>query len=75
MSVDYVIIVEGDGSTNFSAYCPDVPGVGATGGTIAECVETMRQALAFHLEGMREDGLPVPPPTSTAATVHVEAAA
>jgi predicted RNase H-like HicB family nuclease len=74
MTGNYAIIVEGDGSTNYSAYCPDVPGVAATGDTLDECVSEMREALAFHLEGLRQEGLPVPPPTSRAATVHVDAA-
>lgn len=74
MNGDYLIIVEGDGSTNYSAYCPDVPGVAATGDTVDQCVSEMRKALAFHLEGLREDGAPIPPATSRAATVHVDAA-
>jgi predicted RNase H-like HicB family nuclease len=74
MTADYVIIVEGDGSTNYSAYCPDVAGVVATGETADQCVSEMREALAFHLEGLLQDDLPVPPPLSRAATVHVDAA-
>ncbi len=74
MGGDYLIVIEGDGSTNYSAYCPDVPGVVATGETVDECIETMRQALAFHIESLVEDGQPVPPGTSRPALVHVDAA-
>lgn len=43
----YLIIIEGDGSTNYSAYCPDLPGVAATGDTVEECEAEMREAIAF----------------------------
>jgi len=69
----YVIVIEGDGSTNYSAYAPDLPGVAATGGTLEECEAEMREAIAFHIEGLRLAGEPVPPPTSHVATVTVAA--
>ena len=69
----YVIVIEGDGSTNYSAYAPDLPGVVATGATLEECEAEMRDAIAFHIEGLRLAGEPVPPPTSHAATVTVAA--
>jgi predicted RNase H-like HicB family nuclease len=69
----YVIVIEGDGSTNYSAYAPDLPGVVATGGTLGECEAEMREAIAFHIEGLRLAGEPVPPPTSHVATVTVAA--
>jgi len=69
----YVIVIEGDGSTNYSAYAPDLPGVAATGGTLEECEAEMREAIAFHIEGLRLAGAPVPPPTSHVATVTVAA--
>jgi predicted RNase H-like HicB family nuclease len=69
----YLIVIEGDDQTNFSAYCPDLPGVVATGATIQECVAEMREAIAFHIDGLREAGEPVPPPTSRGATVEVAA--
>jgi predicted RNase H-like HicB family nuclease len=69
----YLIIIEGDGTTNYSAYCPDLPGVIATGPTTEECQAAMTAAMAFHIEGMREAGEPVPAPTSQAATVEVAA--
>jgi predicted RNase H-like HicB family nuclease len=59
----YVIIIEGDDQGGYSSYAPDLPGVIATGSTYDECVATMREAVAFHLDGMREDGDPIPPPS------------
>lgn len=46
----YLIIIEGDGSTNYSAYCPDLPGVVTTGDSIDEYSIEMRDAIAFHIE-------------------------
>jgi predicted RNase H-like HicB family nuclease len=56
--ISYLIIIEGDGSTNYSAYCPDLPGVAVTGDTIDECAAEMRDAIAFH---MRACARPVSP--------------
>jgi predicted RNase H-like HicB family nuclease len=72
MSTRYLIVVEGDESTNYSAYSPDLPGVVATGATVEECVREMEAAVAFHLDGLREEGSPIPPPVSQAAYVEVE---
>ena len=58
----YLIIIENAG-TNYSAYCPDLPGCIAIGDTIEETKQNMREALAFHLEGMIEDGEPIPQPS------------
>jgi predicted RNase H-like HicB family nuclease len=60
------------GERNYSAYLPDLPGCVATGKTIEELRENMIHAMELHLEGMREDGLPIPPPTSLAD--YIEAA-
>lgn len=62
----YLIVVE-SGEHNYSAYAPDVPGCIATGATVAETVQRMREALVLHLAGLAEDGLPIPEPTSIAA--------
>jgi predicted RNase H-like HicB family nuclease len=67
----YVIIIEGDEEGGFSSYAPDLPGVIATATTYDECVTLMREAVAFHLDGMWEDGDPIPPPT----TIGVETVA
>jgi predicted RNase H-like HicB family nuclease len=68
-----LIVIEGDGTTNYSAYCPDLPGVAATGVTVEECQAEMQEAIGFHIEGMREAGEPIPPPTSRGVTVEVAA--
>jgi predicted RNase H-like HicB family nuclease len=69
----YAIVIEGDGSTNYSAYVPDLPGVVATGETLEECEAEIREAIAFHIEGLRIAGEPVPPATSHVAIVTVAA--
>lgn len=67
----YVMIIE-TGQRNYSAYLPDLPGCVATGKTLEEVRERMREAIELHLAGMREDGLPIPKPTSLVD--YVEAA-
>lgn len=59
----YAMIIE-SGERNYSAYLPDLPGCIATGKTIEEVKRNMREAIELHLRGMREDGLPIPEPTS-----------
>jgi predicted RNase H-like HicB family nuclease len=67
---DYTIIIEkGDG--NYSAYCPDLPGVAAAAETEEETVELMKEAIEFHLEGLKEENLPIPKPTVTARCIKV----
>lgn len=57
----YAIVIEkADG--NYSAYVPDLPGCVATGATIDDVKEEIREAIIFHLEGLREDGVAAPPP-------------
>lgn len=68
----YAIVIE-RAEGNYSAYVPDLPGCVATGATVAEVEAEIRDAIAFHLEGMREDGLPVPPPMSQVEYVDVAA--
>ena len=67
----YVMIIE-TGKGNYSAYLPDLPGCVATGKTREEVRQRMREAIELHLAGMREDGLPIPKPTSLVD--YVEAA-
>ena len=55
----YAIVIE-KAEGNYSAYAPDLPGCVATGATIEEVVSEMRDAIIFHVEGLREDGLPIP---------------
>jgi predicted RNase H-like HicB family nuclease len=66
----YTIIIE-KGEGNYSAYCPDLPGVVAAGETEEETVELMEGALEFHLEGLKEENLPIPEPTVTARIIKV----
>lgn len=66
----YLIVIEPTG-TGFSAYSPDLPGCASTGATREECETNMREAIEFHLDGLREEGEPIPPPGSSAAFVDV----
>jgi predicted RNase H-like HicB family nuclease len=56
------LIVIGRTSTGYSAHCPDVQGCAAVGKTVEEVMANMKEALAFHFEGMAEDGDPIPKP-------------
>ena len=66
----YAIVIE-KAEGNFSAYVPDLPGCVATGATVQEVESEIREAIAFHLEGLREDGLPFPPVDSQVEYVEV----
>ena len=66
----YAIVIE-QAEGNYSAYVPDLPGCVATGASVAEAEHEIREAIAFHLEGLREDGLPVPQPASVVEYVDV----
>jgi len=65
-----VVIEQADG--NYSAYVPDLPGCVATGETVVEVKALIREAIALHVRGLREDGLPVPPPVSRSDYVAVQ---
>jgi len=67
----YAIVIE-KGERNYSAYVPDLPGCVSVGDTLEEAKAEIREAIEFHLDGMREDGLPIPEPTSRAEYVEVE---
>jgi predicted RNase H-like HicB family nuclease len=69
---EYVVIYE-PSATGWSAYCPDLPGLGVAGKTRAEVERLIREGAEFHIESMREDGEPIPEPTSTAGLVAVAA--
>jgi predicted RNase H-like HicB family nuclease len=66
----YAIVIE-QAEGNFSAYAPDLPGCVATGATLAEVEAEMREAIAFHIDGLREDGLPIPPGVSQVEYLEV----
>lgn len=68
----YAIVIE-RAESNYSAYVPDLPGCIATGATLEEVEQQIREAIEFHLEGMREDGVPVPQPSSRVEYVDVAA--
>jgi predicted RNase H-like HicB family nuclease len=68
----YAIIIERY-ETGYGAYVPDLPGCGATGQTEAQVRERIRAAIEIHVRSLREDGEPVPRPTSLAETVEVAA--
>jgi predicted RNase H-like HicB family nuclease len=59
----YAIVVE-RAERNYAAYVPDLPGCVATGATVEEAERLLREAIELHVAGLREDGLPVPPPSS-----------
>jgi len=68
----YAIVIENAGA-NFSAYVPDLPGCVATGSSVAEVEREIREAIELHIEGMREDGDPIPPPSSSVRYVEIAA--
>jgi predicted RNase H-like HicB family nuclease len=70
--VRLLIVVERTAS-GFSAFSPDLPGCAATGASQNDVEREMREAVEFHLEGMRLEGLPVPPPHTYATYVEVAA--
>jgi len=70
--MDYVVIIE-KGDSSFGAYVPDLPGCVAVGETREEAMKLIREAIEFHIEGLKEDGLPVPVPSSTIQAVRVAA--
>jgi predicted RNase H-like HicB family nuclease len=65
----YAVVIE-KAEHNFSAYVPDLPGCVATGETLRAVENEIRDAIRFHIDGLKEDGLPVPEPTSIADYVE-----
>jgi len=68
----YAVVIE-KAESNFSAYVPDLPGCVATGATVEEVEREIRDAISFHLEGMREDDLPISEPTSKVEYIELAA--
>lgn len=68
----YAIVVE-KAKSNYSAYALDLPGCVATGATVKETARRLREAIELHVKGLREDGLPVPKPSSVVDYVKVSA--
>ena len=65
----YAIVIE-KGESNLSAYVPDLPGCITTGHTVEEIERNIREAIELHLDGLREDGLPIPEPATAVAYVE-----
>ncbi len=68
----YAVVIE-KAQQNYSAYVPDLPGCVATGHSVAEAQQAIREAIELHLSGMREDGVPFPPPASQVDYIDVAA--
>ena len=68
----YLIVIEETG-TGYSAYSPDLTGCASTGASRAEVEKNMREAIAFHLDGLREDGEHIPEPRTYSAYVELPA--
>ncbi len=69
----YMVVVE-RGETSWGAHVPDLPGCVAVGETREDALRLIREAIAFHIDGLRQDGLPVPTPSSEGEFVEVGAA-
>jgi predicted RNase H-like HicB family nuclease len=70
-TMKYAILIEPT-STGFSAYVPDLPGCASTGETRDETLQLMREAITFHLEGMKRHGETIPAPSSSFDYVEVD---
>lgn len=68
----YAIVIE-KGEANYGGYVPDLPGCVATGATVEETERLLREAIVLHLEGMKEDRLPIPEPSSVVNYLELEA--
>lgn len=69
----YTVVYE-KGDSGWGAYVPDLPGVIAAGDSQEEVESLIREAVEFHIDGLRSEGLPVPPPASWAGTLDIVAA-
>ncbi|CAN5862496.1 MAG: type II toxin-antitoxin system HicB family antitoxin [Gemmatimonadetes bacterium] len=70
----YAVIIERS-ETGFGAFVPDLPGCVAVGETEEEVRQLIREAIEFHLDGLREDGEPIPPPATRVEYIAVQSAA
>ena len=68
----YAVVIE-QGPASYGAYVPDLPGCVATAATREEVVRLIQEAIEFHIEGLRQDGQPVPPPSSSVEFIDVAA--
>ncbi|MGC1782494.1 MAG: type II toxin-antitoxin system HicB family antitoxin [Acidobacteriaceae bacterium] len=67
----YIVIYERS-ATGWGAYVPDLPGLGVVGDTLEETKQLIREGIDFHIEGLRKDGDPVPPPSTFIEEVEVK---
>ena len=67
---EYIIIVE-KAERNYSAYCPDLPGCIATGSTSEETIKKMKEAIEFHLEGLKKENIPIPESSTKAVSIEI----
>jgi predicted RNase H-like HicB family nuclease len=72
IAMRYAVVIE-KAEGNYAAYVPDLPGCVATGATVQETEREIQEAIKFHLEGLRADGLPIPEPSSRVEYVEVSA--
>jgi predicted RNase H-like HicB family nuclease len=70
--MQYLAVIEA-GPTSYGAYAPDLPGCIAVGSTRAEVSALIHEAIEFHIEGMKDEGVPIPTPSSSSELVEVEA--
>lgn len=68
----YLVIVE-KGPASFGTHVPDLPGCIAVGSTREEVIALIREAIEFHVDGLKQDGMPVPPPSSTSELIDIAA--
>ena len=68
--VKYTIIIE-KAEGNYSAYCPDLPGCIATGFTPEETIQRMKEAIKFHLEGLKREKISIPEPSTRAVSIGI----
>jgi predicted RNase H-like HicB family nuclease len=69
----YAVVIE-EGTNSFGAYVPDLPGCAAVAETREEVLRLIQEAIAFHIEGLQEDGHPIPEPSSSVEYVEIRAA-
>ena len=70
--MQYLVVIE-EGPSSYGAYVPDLPGCVAVGESRNEVTQLIHEAIEFHLEGMKEDGIAIPVPHSSSALVEVHA--
>jgi predicted RNase H-like HicB family nuclease len=70
--MQYAVVFEKT-PTGWSAYAPDLPGLGIAAPSIEEAEELIREGIEFHIEGLREDGLPIPAPATQVKQIAIPA--